>query len=109
MLMCCLGRHRMKEVSALRRQDGAKQKSVLIPKLDDAIHAGGAKGKDCTLILTEGDSAKALAVSGLGVVGRDTFGVFPLRGKLLNVREASQKQVCSVALMRQLTMAFGLT
>ena len=101
MLMCCLGRHRMKEVSALRRQDGAKQKNVLIPKLDDAIHAGGAKGKDCTLILTEGDSAKALAVSGLGVVGRDTFGVFPLRGKLLNVREASQKQVCSVALMRQ--------
>ena len=48
---------------------------------------------DCTLILTEGDSAKTLAVSGLGVVGRDKYGVFPLRGKLLNVREASYKQV----------------
>lgn len=48
----------------------------------------------CTLILTEGDSAKTLAVSGLGVVGRDHFGVFPLRGKLLNVREATHKQVC---------------
>jgi DNA topoisomerase-2 len=34
-----------------------------------------------------------LAVSGLGVVGRDKYGVFPLRGKLLNVREASHKQV----------------
>ena len=45
------------------------------------------------MILTEGDSAKTLAVAGLGVVGRDHYGVFPLRGKLLNVRESSAKQV----------------
>ena len=45
------------------------------------------------LILTEGDSAKTLAVAGLGVVGRDKYGVFPLRGKMLNVRECSSKQV----------------
>lgn len=64
-----------------------------IPKLDDANEAGGRNSGKCTLILTEGDSAKALAVSGLGVVGRDYYGVFPLRGKLLNVREASHKQV----------------
>lgn len=49
--------------------------------------------QDCTLILTEGDSAKTLAVSGLGVVGRDRYGVFPLKGKLLNVREATSPQV----------------
>ena len=47
----------------------------------------------CVLILTEGDSAKTLAVAGLGVIGRDNYGVFPLRGKLLNVRESSPKQV----------------
>ena len=64
-----------------------------IPKLDDANEAGGRHSHDCTLILTEGDSAKTLAVSGLGVVGRDHYGVFPLRGKLLNVREASHNQV----------------
>ena len=64
-----------------------------IPKLDDANEAGGRNGERCTLILTEGDSAKSLAVTGLGVVGRDFFGVFPLRGKLLNVREASYKQI----------------
>ena len=64
-----------------------------ITKLDDANSAGGAKGKDCTLILTEGDSAKALAVSGLGVVGRDLYGVFPLKGKPLNVREASHAAI----------------
>ena len=54
---------------------------------------GGKNSSGCTLILTEGDSAKTLAVSGLGVVGRDRYGVFPLRGKMLNVREASHKQV----------------
>lgn len=64
-----------------------------ILKLEDANDAGTKKGKDCTLILTEGDSAKALAVAGLAVVGRDKFGVFPLRGKLLNVREASGEQL----------------
>lgn len=55
--------------------------------------AGGKHSLECTLILTEGDSAKSLAVSGLGVIGRDRYGVFPLRGKILNVREASHKQV----------------
>jgi DNA gyrase/topoisomerase IV subunit B len=50
-----------------------------IPKLEDANDAGGRNSEHCTLILTEGDSAKSLAVAGLSVVGRDRFGVFPLR------------------------------
>lgn len=50
-----------------------------IPKLEDANDAGGRSSEHCTLILTEGDSAKSLAVAGLSVVGRDRFGVFPLR------------------------------
>lgn len=66
-----------------------------IPKLDDANNAGGRSSDKCTLILTEGDSAKTLAISGLSVVGRDNYGVFPLRGKLLNVREATTAQVKS--------------
>ena len=64
-----------------------------IPKLDDANNAGTRNSLDCTLILTEGDSAKSLAIAGLSVIGRDHYGVFPLRGKVLNVREASHKQV----------------
>lgn len=67
--------------------------NVGIPKLDDANNAGGRGSDKCTLILTEGDSAKTLAISGLSVVGRDNYGVFPLRGKLLNVREATTAQV----------------
>jgi DNA gyrase/topoisomerase IV subunit B len=32
-------------------------------------------------------------MSGLSIVGRDKYGVFPLKGKLLNVRDASAKSI----------------
>lgn len=77
-------------------------------KLSDANNAGTRHGKDCTLILTEGDSAKALAVAGLGVVGRDNFGVFPLRGKLLNVREANSEQIVKNEEIQNIKKIMGL-
>ncbi|KAJ7313562.1 hypothetical protein JRQ81_005053 [Phrynocephalus forsythii] len=79
-----------------------------IPKLDDANDAGIKNSINCTLILTEGDSAKTLAVSGLGIVGRDKFGVFPLRGKMLNVREASHKQIMENAEINNIIKIVGL-
>ncbi|XP_072431341.1 DNA topoisomerase 2-beta isoform X2 [Chiloscyllium punctatum] len=79
-----------------------------IPKLDDANDAGGRHSSDCTLILTEGDSAKSLAVSGLAVIGRDRYGVFPLRGKILNVREASHKQIMENAEINNIIKIVGL-
>ena len=83
------------EVQKLQKSSNSGKSSHIrdIPKLDDALKAGTTKSEECTLILTEGDSAKALAVSGLSVVGREYYGVFPLRGKLLNVREATPTQV----------------
>uniref|UniRef100_A0A8C6LRA6 DNA topoisomerase 2 n=1 Tax=Nothobranchius furzeri TaxID=105023 RepID=A0A8C6LRA6_NOTFU len=79
-----------------------------VPKLDDANDAGGKNSLGCTLILTEGDSAKTLAVSGLGVVGRDRYGVFPLRGKMLNVREATHKQIMENAEINNIIKILGL-
>ncbi len=73
-----------------KRTDGRKKSTVRgIPKLDDAEWAGTAKSAECTLILTEGDSAKTLAIAGLAVVGRQKYGVFPLKGKILNVKDIS--------------------
>ncbi|EOY18139.1 Topoisomerase II isoform 3 [Theobroma cacao] len=93
----------------LKKTDGAKTGSIRgIPKLDDANEAGGRNSDKCTLILTEGDSAKALAVAGLAVVGRNHYGVFPLRGKLLNVREASHKQLMDNAEIQNLKRILGL-
>ncbi|KAG7090763.1 hypothetical protein E1B28_009848 [Marasmius oreades] len=79
-----------------------------LPKLSDANNAGTKYAKDCTLILTEGDSAKALAVAGLGVVGRNNFGVFPLRGKLLNVREAKFEQIMKNEEIQNVKKIMGL-
>jgi len=77
----------------LKTGNSAGSRILGVPKLEDANEAGTKNGHLCTLILTEGDSAKALAVSGLSVVGRDHYGVFPLRGKVVNVRDASHKTV----------------
>lgn len=85
-----------------------RSRRLLIPKLEDANLAGGRESSSCTLILTEGDSAKSLAVAGLSVVGRDRFGVFPLRGKLLNVRDASFAQTMANAEIANITKILGL-
>ena len=66
---------KFKQNQALKRKGGTKKTKLTgITKLDDANNAGTAKSKDCTLIITEGDSAKSLAMSGLSVVGRDYYG-----------------------------------
>jgi len=79
-----------------------------IEKLEDANDAGTKNSDRCTLILTEGDSAKALAMSGLEVVGRDSFGVFPLKGKFLNVRDAKDKSIIENEEIQNLIKILGL-
>ncbi|KAI5176485.1 DNA topoisomerase II, partial [Pancytospora epiphaga] len=98
-----------KQSAQLKKTDGTKTSRLTgVPKLEDANNAGTKKSQDCTLILTEGDSAKTLAVSGLGVVGRDLYGVFPLRGKLLNVREANHQQIMANAEISNIKKILGL-
>lgn len=93
----------------LKKTDGAKKSRISgIPKLDDANWAGTHRSHECTLIITEGDSAKALAIAGLSVVGRNAFGVFPLRGKPRNVRDASVKQVTENEEFSNLKKILGL-
>ncbi|OKO90321.1 DNA topoisomerase 2 [Penicillium subrubescens] len=77
----------------LKKSDTGRRTRMNNPKLVEANKAGTRDGHHCTLILTEGDSAKGLAMAGRAVVGPDLFGVFPLRGKLLNVRDASFDQI----------------
>jgi DNA topoisomerase-2 len=100
---------KFKAQNELAKTSGKKQSKIKgIPKLEDANEAGTKNALRCTLILTEGDSAKSLAVSGLGVIGRDYYGVFPLRGKLLNVREATHKQILENQEINNLIKILGL-
>src|SRR5210317_828575 len=100
---------KFKEMKELSKSDGTRKSKITgIPKLDDANKAGTAQSGDCTLIVTEGDSAKTLAVAGLSVVGRDHYGVFPLRGKCKNVRDASVTQLTSNQEFNDLKKILGL-
>jgi DNA topoisomerase-2 len=101
---------KFKQSAELKKKGGSKKSKLIgITKLDDANFAGTSKSKDCTMILTEGDSAKAFAISGLGVVGRDYYGVFPLKGKLLNVREAPHAQLMKNEEIQNIAKILGLT
>ncbi|KAF3766768.1 type II DNA topoisomerase [Cryphonectria parasitica EP155] len=77
----------------LAKSDGNKRSRISNEKLVDANLAGTKHGHECTLILTEGDSARGLAVAGRAILDPDRIGVFPLRGKMLNVRDASIDQI----------------
>ena len=100
---------KFKEMKELSKSDGSRKSKITgIPKLDDANKAGTAQSEKCTLIVTEGDSAKTLAVAGLSVVGRDYYGVFPLRGKCKNVRDASVAQLTSNQEFNDLKKILGL-
>jgi DNA topoisomerase-2 len=84
----------VKENKAAKKTDGTKSKSVRgIPKLTDANWAGTEKSKDCTIIFCEGDSAKAGIISGLSSEDRNIIGVYPMKGKILNVRGENTKKI----------------
>ncbi|CAL5410905.1 unnamed protein product [Camellia sinensis] len=98
-----------KQSKDLKKTDGTKRQRITgITKLEDANDAGGKSSDKCTLILTEGVSAKALAMAGISVVGQNYYGVFPLRDKLLNVRESSHKQIMEKAEIQSIKQILGL-
>ena len=99
----------LKDNKSMSKTDGKKRNTLRgIPKLDDANFAGSNKSREACLILTEGDSAKTMAISGLSVVGRDKYGVFPLRGKLLNVKDAPSQKISDNEEITNLKKIIGL-
>ena len=99
----------VKTTKTIKKQDGVKSKSVRgIPKLVDANDAGGPNSSKCVLILCEGDSAKAGIMSGLSTTDRNTIGVYPLRGKLFNVRGETAKRISEVKEIHEIKQIVGL-
>jgi DNA topoisomerase-2 len=92
----------------LVKTDGKKVNKIIVPKLDDANLAGTKDSQNCTLILTEGDSAKTMAISGLSVVGRDNYGVYPLKGKIINVKDITLQKISDNAEIANLKKILGL-
>lgn len=87
----------VKESASLKKTE-KKTKSFKAIKGYDPANLIRKRPKDCTLILCEGLSAKAFAVTGITVgigekKGRDFWGIYALRGKLLNTRNAPSAQI----------------
>lgn len=97
-----------KEQKQLSKTDGKKSKRVLIPKYQPANWAGTSKSGKCTLIVTEGDSALNFAVSALSKKDRDIYGLFPLKGKPLNVRDQTVKKLMANEEFNNLKQILGL-
>ena len=105
-----LSLNEIKDNKAAKKTDGRKTRSIRgIPKYMGANWAGSAKSDQCTLILCEGDSAKAGIVSGLSKEDRNTIGVFPLKGKLLNTLDAPQNKINQNDEITNIKKILGLT
>ena len=88
--------------------DGKKTDKIRDAKLADAHWAGKQRSIECRLILTEGDSAATFALWGLNVIGRDKFGVFPLKGVPLNVRQANPDMLLKNEEFKKIKQCMGL-
>ncbi len=101
--------YKSKQTTQLAKQtDGKKLSKIYVPKLEDALWAGTAKSDECSLILTEGLSAMTFAVWGRSVVGNEKYGIFPLKGKVLNVRDASVDQLTNNEEINNIKKILGL-
>jgi DNA topoisomerase-2 len=99
----------IKDNKMAKKTDGTKTKNIRgISNFIDANHAGGAKSKECILILCEGLSAMTGVVSGLSSADRDIYGIYPLRGKLLNVRGENIKKIAENKEITDLKKILGL-
>ena len=99
----------VKENKAAKKTDGVKSKSVRgIPKLTDANWAGTDKSKECIIIFCEGDSAKAGIISGLSSEDRNVIGVYPMKGKILNVRGEPVKKISENKEIAEIKKILGL-
>lgn len=105
--VCAL--NEIKEQKTAKKNDGAKTKNIRgIPKLTDANWAGTEKSSECTLILCEGDSPKSSVLSGLTSEDKNIIGVYPLKGKLLNVRDETIAKITANKEITELKKILGL-
>ena len=98
-----------KENKLAKKTDGTKTKTIRgIANFIDANDAGTPKSKDCVLILCEGLSAMSGIVSGLSSSDRNVIGIYPLKGKVMNVRGQQVKKISENKEITDLKKILGL-
>jgi len=99
-----------KQFKEMKKSDGKKSRNVDSIKLQDCNWAGGKKSQDAVLILTEGDSGASYVMKLIALLegGRDKYGIFPLKGKGLNVMNANAKQIAENEEIKEIKKIMGL-
>ena len=107
-LACSLTEAKESKLAA-KKTDGAKTKTVRgIANFVDANYSGTERSGECVLVLCEGLSAMSGVISGLSSDDRNTIGVYPLKGKLLNVRGEAAKKIAENKEITDLKKILGL-
>lgn len=86
-----------------------KEELVIYSKCNPAHKAGTSESMKCSLYITEGDSATAMANKGFSRIGYTYNGIFTLRGKVLNVSKASERKILENEIITNLLRELGLT
>lgn len=98
------------ENKELTKNDAKKNSHLNVTKAIQANKAGGAESSKCSLIITEGDSAKPFAITFIANVpgSNDYYGVYPIKGKFLNVRKATPSQIANNKEISNIKSLIGL-
>jgi len=104
---------RAKEMVVLKKAERKKRGHEKVEGLEPANNEGTSKSHECTLILVEGLSAKTYASWGIqrgafGKKGRDWFGIYALRGKCLNCRNATPLSISKNNVISDIIKALGI-
>lgn len=99
-----------KQFKSLQKTDGKKKRHIPQLKGEDANNAGTNQSEECTLYIVEGKSAMGYAVKAISSIpnGRDFHGILPIKGKLLNVMNASAQQIAENEELIEIKKMVGL-
>jgi DNA topoisomerase-2 len=99
-----------KQDHLLSKSDGRKRRNINIKKGKEAGEAGGPKSNQCILMVCEGDSATGYPETIIKTIknGPDFYGYFPLRGKVLNMRNAPKDQIANNAEYCEIKRRLGI-
>lgn len=94
----------------IKKTDGKKVKNIGKFKGAKANKAGGKHSKDCILYAVEGDTAEDYArnIRSFTPNGTDLIGTFPLRGKILNSRKHTLREISECEEINNLKKVLGL-
>lgn len=100
-----------KTVKDMTKTDGKKVAHLNISKeFDDANEAGRSKSHECTLYIVEGHSAAGYARNRIADLpgGKDFNGVYPLQGKVMNVKTHSMEKILAYEELKNIKQVVGL-